>query len=377
MKLSIPQESLHSLLQSVTGAAQAQADTMAILRNTLLEAAEGILTATCTNLELTLVDQCELIDLSEEGAVTVPAKLLQGISASLRGGSLIELELGEDRLSVKSGRYSGLLDTLPTKDFPRLDPDNEAGGTVVKMKAALLAKMLSETHFAMAQADPRYYLNGMLIEISQEGLRLVATDGHRLSCSETDEHVLPEARRGIVPRNSINALRAWLPSAEDEEMELLLGDNQIRVSLGDRQMTSKLIEGRYPEYRRVIPQRQEKPLVANRAALETALGRVALVARDSRGVRDQRIPLVSMHARENSLAISTEGGQGARAADEVEAEYRGPEVKAGFNASYLTDVLRCLKSEDVEIHVRAGNSSVLICAPDKTGGQHIVMPMRL
>ena len=376
MKLSIPQEGLHSLLQSVTSAAQGQADTMAILRNTLLEAAEGFLTATCTNLELTLVARAQLIDITTDGAVTVPAKLLQGISASLRGGSNIELELEGNQLSVKSGRYSGKLETLPPEDFPRLDPGNGVEGVV--MKSAVLAKMLSETHFAMAQSDPRYYLNGMLVEISEEGLRLVATDGHRLSCSETAECTAAgdaAPRKGIVPRNSINALRPLLAFSED--VELAMGDNQVRFSLGDRHVTSKLIEGRYPEYRRVIPERQEKPVLANREALESAMSRVALVARESRGVRDQRIPLVSVLVKENLMGISTEGGQGAQAQDEIEAGYHGPEIKVGFNAIYLTDVLRSLRSEEVEIHVRDGNSSVLVCAPGEETVQHIVMPMRL
>ncbi len=376
MKLSIPQEGLHSLLQSVTSAAQSQADTMAILRNALLEAAEGYLTATCTNLELTLVARAQLIDIGTDGAVTVPAKLLQGISASLRGGSNIELSLDGNQLSVKAGRYSGVLETLPAEDFPRLDPDNGVDG--VTMKSAVLAKMLAETHFAMAQSDPRYYLNGMLVEISEEGLRLVATDGHRLSCSETGECAAAAdatPRKGIVPRNSINALRPLLGFSED--VDLALGDNQVRFSLGDRRMTSKLIEGRYPEYRRVIPERQEKPVLANREALEAALARVALVARESRGVRDQRIPLVSVLVKENVVAISTEGGQGAQAHDEIEASYHGPEIKVGFNAMYLTDVLKSLQSEQVEIHVRDGNSSVLICAPEVKAVQHIVMPMRL
>ncbi len=373
MKLSIPQERLHSLLQSVANAAQTQADTMAILRNALLETSQGMLTATCTNLELTLVAHCELIDAGEAGKVTVPAKLLQGISASLKGGSSIDLELDGGQLSVKSGRYSGRLETLPPEDFPRLDPDNGTEG--VAIKSALLAKMLAETHFAMAQSDPRYYLNGMLMEIGEDGLRLVATDGHRLSCSETAECGGAEGRKGIVPRNSINALRPLLPFSE--EVELALGENQVRFRLGDRQMTSKLIEGRYPEYRRVIPERQEKPLLADRAALETALSRVALVARESRGVRDQRIPLVSVVVKENRVVISTEGGQGAQAHDEVEANYRGPEIKVGFNAIYLTDVLKSLQSDQVEMHLRDGNSSVLICAPENEGVQHIVMPMRL
>ena len=376
MKLSIPQESLHSLLQSVTSAAQSQADTMAILRNALLETADGFITATCTNLELTLVARIQLIDIGSEGQVTVPAKLLQGISASLGAGNDIELELDGNQLSVRSGRYSGQLETLPAEDFPRLDPGNGVDG--VTMKSALLARMLSETHFAMAQSDPRYYLNGMLVEISEEGLRLVATDGHRLSCSESAESTASAdltPRKGIVPRNSINALRPLLAFSED--VELAMGDNQVRFSLGDRHMTSKLIEGRYPEYRRVIPERQEKPLLANREALESAVSRVALVARESRGVRDQRVPLVSVLVKENVVGISTEGGQGAQAQDEIEASYHGPEIKVGFNAMYLTDVLRSLQSEEVEIHVRDGNSSVLICAPEGEAVQHIVMPMRL
>lgn len=376
MKLSIPQEALHSLLQSVTSAAQTQADTMAILRNVLLEASDGFLTATCTNLELTLRARAQLIDIPGEGSVTVPAKLLQGISASLRGGSDIELALDGSELSVKSGRYSGTLETLPPEDFPALDPGNGVDEAV--MKSGLLSKMLSETHFAMAQSDPRYYLNGMLVEISEEGLRLVATDGHRLSCSETPECKASgeaAARKGIVPRNSINALRPLL--AFSEEVELAMGNNQVRFSLGDRHMTSKLIEGRYPEYRRVIPERQDRPLLANREALESALSRVALVARESRGVRDQRIPLVSVLVKENRVGISTEGGQGAQAQDEIEAAYHGAEIKVGFNAIYLTDVLRSLQSEEVEIHVRDGNSSVLICSPDGDAAQHIVMPMRL
>ena len=376
MKLSIPQERLHSLLQSVTGAAQTQADTMAILRNTLLEASQGELAATCTNLELTLVARCEVIDVGVEGKASVPAKLLQGISGSLQGGSDIELELEGNQMRVRSGRYSGRLETLPVEDFPRLDPEGGAEGIV--MKTSTLAKMLAETHFAMAQSDPRYYLNGMLMEMAEDGLRLVATDGHRLSCSETAESApSPQAvgGKGIVPRNSINALRPLLPLSEKVELEL--GENQVRFSLGDRQMTSKLIEGRYPDYRRVIPQRQDKPLIAKRAALDTALSRVALVARESRGVRDQRIPLVSMLVKENGVSISTEGGQGAQAHDEIEASYGGPEIKVGFNAIYLTDVLRSLQSEEVEVHMRDGNSSVLICAPDNEGAQHIVMPMRL
>ena len=183
------------------------------------------------------------------------------------------------------------------------------------------------------------------------------------------------SKRGIVPANALNALRRYSPLSED--VAWLWDDNQVAIQPGDRHVTSKLYPRALAVTGRFIPERQEKPVLANREALESAMSRVALVARESRGVRDQRIPLVSVLVKENLVGISTEGGQGAQAQDEIEAGYHGPEIKVGFNAIYLTDVLRSLQSEEVEIHVRDGNSSVLVCAPDEQTVQHIVMPMRL
>ena len=431
-KLVVSRADLHGLLRSVLPAIGGSSSGMPILSHVLLSCRGGSLSAVCTNLELTLEDCCELIDLPDGFSVTVPAKLLYGICNSLGVESFLELVLDGDKLLLSSGSYSGVLDTLPVVDFPRLSlvggdhssvfgGDSFGGeglssgdGILLKIDCSLLFGMLSETHFAMASSDPRYFLNGMLFEFTplRGVLRLVATDGHRLSSSFVEGLVCSSAGqsgadlsgsgssgsdkfRCIVPRNSVGALRSWL-SSSDGELELLLGKDHIGVRLGERRMVSKLIEARYPEYGRVIPARSEVPLFVDRGELSGALSRVALVAVN--GGRDNRIPLVSLSApsqtgldssqgdssqtptddvpesqalsqAQRGLVVRSEGGGVSRAVDEVDVEYDGDELKAGFNASYLLDVLGCIRSERVEFHLPVGGGGVLISAVEESGTQ--------
>lgn len=367
MKLATSRESLLRPLQAVIGVVERR-HTMPILANVLLVARDGHLTVTATDLEVELVAPVADAGIDQAGEITVPGRKLLDICRALPDEAPVKLQLDGDRLVVRSGRSRFVLSTLPAADFPVIE-DVQADETF-HVEQAELARLLDKTHFAMAQQDVRYYLNGLLLESGQGRLRAVATDGHRLALCQMPLEAAAADRlhQVIVPRKGVLELQRLL--AGSGEVSVAIGTNHIRVSGGEVQFTSKLIDGRFPEYERVIPEPTGNVLAASRDLLRQALQRAAILANEKyRGIRLELV--------KDRLKIQANNPDQEEAQDEVEVAYGGDAMEIGFNVNYLLDALAAIDGDDVEVGFTDSNSSCLIRNPGDDEARYVVMPMRL
>jgi len=366
MKFTTSRESLLRLLQSVIGVVERR-QTMAILANVLVVAKDGALSVTATDLEVELVAQASIDGIEVPGSVTVPGRKLLDICRALNNEATIKLSLDEERLTIKSGRSRFVLSTLPAADFPVVE-DVDASRQLT-LSDEDLHLLLDKTHFCMAQQDVRYYLNGLLFETDGAQIRTVATDGHRLALSE----MAMDGKQGstqqvILPRKGVLELQRLIGAGG--KTQISIGSNHIRALLGDIRFTSKLIDGRFPDYQKVIPQLEGNILKADCAALRQALQRAAILSNEKyRGIR--------LNLNENRLGIQANNPDQEEAQDEVEVKYTGDAIEIGFNVNYLLDALAAVESEEVEIGFVDPNSSCLIRQPGTTTPIYVVMPMRL
>ena len=364
MKFSADRESLLAALQSVIGVVERR-QTMPILANLLLDATGGKLSITATDLEVELVASTA-IKSATDGRVTVPGRKLLDICRSLAAETSLTFTQDGDRATLKAGRSRFVLATLPAGDFPVID--ELAQQQAVELPQSDLRRLLEKTHFSMAQQDVRYYLNGMLLETDGKMLRTVATDGHRLALCEMDLPAKGKGQQVIVPRKGVLELQRLLGT--EGQVQITIGSNHIRAQIGDVRFTSKLIDGRFPEYGRVIPSAPSKAVVADRETLRAALQRTAILANEKyRGIR--------LALKENSLTLQAHNPEQEEAEEEVEVSYKGDELEVGFNVGYLLDALGAVDGNEVEIGVTDGNSSCLVRAPGATSARYVVMPMRL
>ena len=365
MKLSAAREIILKPLQTVVGVVERR-QTMPILSNVLLSAHGSKLAITATDLEVEMVAEA---DVKAEGAgdITVPGRKLHDIFRALPDGSNVELSLSGERLTVKAGRSRFTLSTLRAADFPTID---EIGAKqTLRLSRADLRRLVEKTHFSMAQQDVRYYLNGLLLETEKKRLRAVATDGHRLALSEVD--LAAAATRDeqlIMPRKGVLELSRLLDG--DGEVQLALGANHVRVQLDGIRLTSKLIDGRFPEYSRVVPAQPKHIIKADRNLLRQALQRTAILSNEKyRGVR--------LELSANSVILQANNPEQEEAVETLEVEYGGDAMEIGFNVNYLLDALAAVDTEQVEIGVSDANSSCLIREPGTDRTKFVVMPMRL
>ena len=258
------------------------------------------------------------------------------------------------------------LTTLPASDFPSVEEINPQ--LSFNLDQAALKGLLDKTHFSMAQQDVRYYLNGMLLESDGKMLRTVATDGHRLALSEIELAVKSGTHQVIVPRKGVLELQRLIGS--EGVASLQVGSNHIRITIGDIRFTSKLIDGRFPEYGRVIPAAPGRLVKADREALRRALHRTSILANEKyRGIR--------LALRANLLVLTAHNPEQEEAEEEVEVAYEGEEFEVGFNVNYLLDALAALEGVEVELGLTDANSSCLLRAPGGGSSRYVVMPMRL
>jgi DNA polymerase-3 subunit beta len=365
MKFSAARESLLKPLQTVVGVVERR-QTMPILSNVLLSAQGPKLQITATDLEVEMVAEAE-IKSEAAGEITVPGRKLHDIFRALPEGASVEVSVSGERLTVKAGRSRFTLSTLRAADFPTVE---EGGGKqTLRLKKADLRRLVEKTHFSMAQQDVRYYLNGLLLETDKKRLRGVATDGHRLALSEVD--LLTAATREeqlIVPRKGVLELSRLLDG--DGEVELALGAKHIRVQFDGVRLTSKLIDGRFPEYSRVVPAQPANVLKADRSLLREALQRTAILSNEKyRGVR--------LELTANSVTLQANNPEQEEAVETLEVEYVGEPMEIGFNVNYLLDALAAVDGEWVEVGVTDANSSCLIREPGSERTKFVVMPMRL
>jgi len=366
MRIATHREILLEPLQKIVGAVERR-QTKPILGNVLIQTGGGTTELTATDLEIELVAELA-VDVGEEGAVTVPARKLLDICKALPNGAQLSMETEGDQLRLRSGRSRFTLSTLPASDFPELkEPES-----VVEFEIGLdqLKTLLRHTAFAMAQQDVRYYLNGLLLEITDGKLKTVATDGHRLALYELPGHLQIEgAHQVIIPRKGVLEL---LRLDHDGEVKVTigLGSNHVFVNLPRLRFTSKLIDGRYPSYDRVIPKEAERFLRVNKEDFRQALLRTSILSNEKyRGVR------LTIHT--GALTLEADNPEHEQAEEEIEASYEGGPLEIGFNVNYLLDIVSVLEGDELQIALKDSNASALVSSTESEAGQYVVMPMRL
>jgi DNA polymerase-3 subunit beta len=367
MKITTNRESLLRPLQLVTGVVERR-QTLPVLANLLVVAKDGELSMTGTDLEVQLVTRETSVEIQQDGEVTIPARKLADIWRSLPEGAEVALEVAGDRATVRSGRSRFTLATLPAADFPKVESGEDEAE--FKVGQADLHRLIDQVSFSMAQQDVRYFLNGMLLEVTPQHLRTVATDGHRLAMSTlTGSGAGGERLQAIVPRKGVLELSRLLDDGEDEVV-LNLGANHLRVARGPYTLTTKLVDGKFPDYEKVIPKDLGRTVTGDREALRQAFQRASILSNEKyRGVR--------LIIDGEVLTIQANNPEQEEAEEQVAVDYAGERLEIGFNVSYLQDVLNVLDTEQVQLSVSDANSSALIEGMGKDDAVYVVMPMRL
>ncbi|MEO0982283.1 MAG: DNA polymerase III subunit beta [Pseudomonadota bacterium] len=372
MKLTIERADLLNAMSHVQNVVERR-NTIPILSNVLMRAEDGALTFTATDLDIEAVDTADA-KVERPGAATAPAQTLFDVVRKLPDGSEVEMELqGENqRLAIRAGRSNFALPTLPASDFQTMTGD--ADGDAFRIDPADFRRLIDKTRFAISTEETRYYLNGVYLHAAESDgskmLRAVATDGHRLALAEIEAPPGADNLIGvIVPRKAVGEIRRLIDTAQ-EPVEVEVSETKIVVRSGRAVLTSKLIDGSFPDYARVIPKGNDKILKIDNKTFEAAVDRVATVSAErSRSVKlsldDGRVTLAVNHA---------ETGQGS---EEIEADYTDSAMEIGFNARYLLDVSAQIESDEAEFHFNDPASPALVVDPSDARSQFVLMPLRV
>jgi DNA polymerase-3 subunit beta len=366
MKFTVTRDALLKPLNLVAGVVERR-QTLPILANVLIGVEGNQLSLTGTDLEVELLGKVNLDGATVDGDITVPARKLLDIVKSLPDDSVISVEVEEQRAIIKSGRSRFTLSTLPASEFPNV----EQGSASLEFDVLQgnLKTLIDKTAFAMAQQDVRYYLNGMLWEIKDGIFRVVATDGHRLALSTQSGITASEEKQVILPRKGVLELSRLLIE-EDESIHLAFGDSHLRATTQAFTFTSKLVDGKFPDYDRVLPKGSNKEVVAERDVLKQALARAAILSNEKyRGIR--------MQFNAGDLRIVANNPEQEEAEDVVAIEYDGETLEIGFNVSYLLDIMNVVSGPKVKFSLLDANSSALVEDNDDGNSLYVVMPMRL
>lgn len=366
MKTTIKREDLLVPLQQVIGAVERR-QTLPILGNVLLKSTGGDITLTATDLEIEMIARVDA-DANADFQTTIPARKLLDICKALPESSSIEFTIDESRVSLTSARSRFTLASLPARDFPGLD-EIEAQHEF-DIPQSQFKSLFDKTSFAMAQQDVRYYLNGILMELNADRVRLVATDGHRLALSDyACTTGVAEDRQIIIPRKAVLEL-ARLLDGSDSVAKCVLSQNHMRVETGQLVFTTKLIDGKFPDYQRVIPVDGNRTLEVDRETLKQSMSRIAILSNEKyRGIRLTLSP--------DNLSIQANNPDQEEAEEELQVNYSEAEMEIGFNVTYLIDVLNVLESAKVQIKLKDANSSCIISDSQDSASLYVVMPMRL
>lgn len=367
MKFTVSREALLKPLQLVAGVVERR-QTLPVLSNVLIQLKGQQLSLTGTDLEVEIIGRVTLEEPGIDGDITVPARKLVDICRSLPDGSVIEFIQEEARILVKSGRSRFTLSTLPAADFPNVEESE--GNLRFSCAQHEIKRVIERTAFAMAQQDVRYYLNGMLWEVRRDQLRSVATDGHRMAmCTRvipinTDANV-----QAILPRKGVLELSRLLDDS-NAQVEIVLSGNHIRVTSVDYTFTSKLVDGKFPDYERVLPRGGNKTIIGSRLELKQAFARTAILSNEKyRGVR--------LLLSSGVLTIVANNPEQEEAEEQVTVDYQGDSLEVGFNVSYLQDVANVISDDNIKITLSDANSSALLEEPIDGDSLYVVMPMRL
>jgi len=382
VRLKIAKESLLNVLSHVVGAVERR-HTLNILSNLKIQVTAEALTVTGSDLEVELVASTQLAEGAclQAGETTVPARKLIDICKSLPSAALIDLQITDDqRCILKSGNSRFVLGTLPADDYPLLNTENTQG-TQVTVTQRELKRLFEKTAFAMAVQDVRFYLTGTLLEIDANQLRAVTTDGHRLALCETAaQSTATQPIQAIVPRKAVAELQRLL-SVEDEQLLLLIGREllnvTIRMASRDKEQaditvrfTTKLIDGKFPDYRRVIPRGGDKNVIIAHDVFKQSLQRVAILS-------NEKLRGVFLNFNAGSLQLRANNPEQDEAIEDLAIQYADAPLEMSFNAQYLIEVLGVLDGEDVSMTMTEANQSVLVQDPSHTDQTYVVMPMRV
>jgi DNA polymerase III subunit beta len=369
MKLfQIKRDALLKPLQAVSGIVEKR-HTLPILSNVLIRRKQSGLSLIATDLEIQVSTGCEDLETSgEEMALTVSARKLQDILRALPEETEAILDIQNNRLQVRAGKSRFNLQTLPANDFPTLAEPGTLLASV-RLGQNQFRELLLLVQYSMAQQDIRYYLNGLLLVLEGDQIRLVATDGHRLSYTAGQVTTQQQKTEVILPRKAVLELCKLL-EASDEAVEVEIYASQVKFRFGNVELVTKIIDGKFPDYTRVIPANYEKGIALDRTVLLQALQRAAILSNEKfRGVR--------WVLTANSLRISCTNNEQEEAQEELEVSYNGDPLDVGFNITYLLDVLNNLHEQTVECAFGDANSSMLITVPERKEFKYVVMPMRI
>ncbi len=370
MKLSIERSALLGALAHVQSVVERR-NTIPILSNVLLRAEGDKLFLTATDMDLTVIEGTGA-SVSQNGSTTAPAHTLYEIVRKLPDSAEVELSLKDNQLSIRSGRSRFTLGTLPVADFPAYD--NKPLLHKFKLPAAELRGLIDRTRFAILQDETRYYLNGIYIHATKSNdvpvLRAVATDGHRLARIEMP---LPEGAAKIpgviIPRKTVGEVRKLIDEI-GAEVEISLSDTQIRFALNDVVLSSKLIDGTFPDYERVIPADNNKILVVDRKSFAEAVDRVATIS-------SEKSRSIKLSLSGGSLTLSAQSAESGQASEEIEVKYDSDTIEIGFNSRYLLDIAQQIESEGAQFKLSDAASPTIIQDPADTTSLYVLMPMRV
>ncbi|MFU8878358.1 MAG: DNA polymerase III subunit beta [Wenzhouxiangellaceae bacterium] len=365
MKFSIQREALLVPITQVVGVVERR-QTLPVLANFLIEADQDGLKITGSDMEVEMVGKVAA-DVAQAGSITVPARKLVDICKALPEGARLDIQLNGEKLALHAGKSRFSLATLPATEFPSGEADGD--GETLRIPEDRLSWLIEKTSFAMAHQDVRHYLNGLLLEFRDNLLRAVATDGHRLALAEAAVEQTGEGRSLILPRKGVMELSRIL-GHDEEPVEVELGAKYLRVTRRGLTLTSKLIDGRFPDYEQVIPLNQENAIVVEREGAMRALQRAAILSNEKyRGVR--------IETGDGSIRIIAHNPQQEEATEEIEAEHNYDQLVVGFNVNYLLEGLGAIDGDKARLALKTADSSCLITALDNDNVRQVVMPLKL
>jgi len=366
MKLSIPRDELLKPLQ-ITSSVVERRQTLPVLSNILIKAQNNNLILTGTDLEVEIVARLPIQE-DIQGEVTLPARKFLDICRALPDNSNIDIQVDENKAIIKSGRSRFSLATLPATEFPNIDPIVSEYSFSISQRD--LKSLIDKTQFSMAQQDVRYYLNGLMLELDNNSLKAVATDGHRLAiCEKQADLQVNELRQVIIPRKGVTELSRLLDDS-DTLVQVQVSDNHMQADLGNVIFTSKLIDGKFPDYQQVIPANPSKVVLCDRESLYQSFARASVLSNEKyRGMR--------LQVSNNLLKATVHNPEQEEAEEELEVQYQGDDFEIGFNVSYFIDALAAIKENAVEVKFTDANQSCLVNAKDDTTCRYVIMPMRL
>lgn len=367
MKFSVSREALLRPLQLVAGVVEKR-QTLPALGNVLIVLNGTDLSLTGTDLEVEIIGKVQLSEEGTNGEITVPAKKFLDIVRSLSDDAVIEFVYQDQKVVVKSGRSRFTLSSLPASEFPAIELGENDLSFVCEQSE--IKRLIERTGFAMAQQDVRYYLNGMLLEVRNGALRAVATDGHRLAmCTRPISLMMEDVKQAILPRKGVIELSRLLVDGADN-VEIVIGNNHIRAITQTMIFTSKLVDGKFPDYERVLPRNGNKVILGEREDLRQAFTRTSILSNEKyRGVR--------FVATEGLLTVTANNPEQEEAEEQVAVDYDGDPLEVGFNVSYLLDVANVIGTDQIKITLADSNSSALVEEPEQSDSLYVVMPMRL